>query len=123
MPILGAFMVPHPPIMLPEVGRGEEKKISDVTEAYEKVADTFPNGTDAAFSVCLWWAGGRVQGCESVLENGGFGGDLAESGLRHPIYLPSAPDGRRAGQPHVSGDSGTRYGHSLPCPESERPVP
>ncbi len=40
MPILGAFMVPHPPIMLPEVGRGEEKKISDVTEAYEKVADT-----------------------------------------------------------------------------------
>ncbi|WP_408070830.1 AmmeMemoRadiSam system protein A [Butyrivibrio sp. JL13D10] len=39
MPILGAFMVPHPPIILPEVGRGEEKKISNVTEAYEKVAD------------------------------------------------------------------------------------
>ena len=39
MPILGAFMVPHPPIMLPEVGNGEEKKISEVTEAYEKVAD------------------------------------------------------------------------------------
>ncbi|WP_044913612.1 AmmeMemoRadiSam system protein A [Butyrivibrio sp. WCE2006] len=39
MPILGAFMVPHPPIILPEVGRGEEKKISNVIEAYEKVAD------------------------------------------------------------------------------------
>ena len=39
MPIIGAFMVPHPPIMLPEVGRGEEKKISEVTAAYEQVAD------------------------------------------------------------------------------------
>ncbi|WP_026528541.1 AmmeMemoRadiSam system protein A [Butyrivibrio sp. VCD2006] len=39
MPILGAFMVPHPPIMLPEVGNGEEKKIAEVTAAYEQVAD------------------------------------------------------------------------------------
>lgn len=39
MPIIGAFMVPHPPIILPEVGRGEEKKISEVTAAYEQVAD------------------------------------------------------------------------------------
>lgn len=36
MPIVGAIMVPHPPIILPEVGRGEEKKIADTTEAYEK---------------------------------------------------------------------------------------
>ena len=27
MAISGAFMVPHPPIILPEVGRGEEEKI------------------------------------------------------------------------------------------------
>ncbi len=33
MPILGAFMVPHPPIILPEVGKGEEKKIEDTTKA------------------------------------------------------------------------------------------
>ncbi len=32
-------MVPHPPIILPEVGNGEEKKISDTTRAYEKVAE------------------------------------------------------------------------------------
>ena len=38
-PILGAFMVPHPPIILPEVGRGEEKKIRATTDAYEAVAD------------------------------------------------------------------------------------
>ena len=38
MPILGAIMVPHPPIILPEVGNGEEKKIEKTTEAYEKAA-------------------------------------------------------------------------------------
>ena len=39
MPIIGAFMVPHPPIILPEVGNGEEKKISDTTRAYQQVAE------------------------------------------------------------------------------------
>ncbi|MBQ3797901.1 MAG: AmmeMemoRadiSam system protein A [Butyrivibrio sp.] len=38
MPILGAFMVPHPPIILPEVGKGEEKKIDSTTRAYMEVA-------------------------------------------------------------------------------------
>lgn len=38
MSIVGAMMVPHPPIMLPEVGRGEEKKIEETTIAYEKAA-------------------------------------------------------------------------------------
>ena len=38
MSIVGAMMVPHPPIMLPEVGRGEEKKIEATTLAYEKAA-------------------------------------------------------------------------------------
>lgn len=39
MSIVGAFMVPHPPIILPEVGKGEEKKISDTTLGYEQVAE------------------------------------------------------------------------------------
>ena len=38
MPITGAIMVPHPPIILPEVGGGEEKKISDTFKAYEEAA-------------------------------------------------------------------------------------
>lgn len=38
MSILGAATVPHPPIILPEVGRGEEQKISATTEAYEEIA-------------------------------------------------------------------------------------
>ena len=39
MAIVGAFAVPHPPIMLPEVGKGEETKIRATTESYEKVAE------------------------------------------------------------------------------------
>ena len=38
MPITGAIMVPHPPILLPEVGRGEEKKITATDEAYRQAA-------------------------------------------------------------------------------------
>lgn len=34
-----AFVVPHPPIILPEVGRGEEEKIAKSIEAYERVAE------------------------------------------------------------------------------------
>lgn len=34
MPILAAAAVPHPPIILPEVGRGEEKKIEKSAAAY-----------------------------------------------------------------------------------------
>ncbi len=36
--ILGAVAVPHPPIILPEVGRGEEQKISATTAAYKEIS-------------------------------------------------------------------------------------
>lgn len=36
MSVIGAVMVPHPPIILPEVGRGEERKIQATTDAYKK---------------------------------------------------------------------------------------
>ena len=38
MSILGAVVVPHPPIILPEVGHGEEQKISATTNAYKEIA-------------------------------------------------------------------------------------
>ncbi|MBR5406197.1 MAG: AmmeMemoRadiSam system protein A [Lachnospiraceae bacterium] len=38
MSIVGAIMVPHPPIILPEVGNGEEKKIEATTNAYMEAA-------------------------------------------------------------------------------------
>ncbi len=38
MSILGAVAVPHPPIILPEVGHGEEQKISETIAAYKEIA-------------------------------------------------------------------------------------
>ncbi len=38
MSVIGAIMVPHPPIILPEVGRGEEKKIAASDSAYRRAA-------------------------------------------------------------------------------------
>ncbi|MBR6396616.1 MAG: AmmeMemoRadiSam system protein A, partial [Lachnospiraceae bacterium] len=39
MSILAAFMVPHPPLIVPAVGKGGEKEIIETTRAYERVAD------------------------------------------------------------------------------------
>ena len=39
MSILAAFMVPHPPMIVPEIGKGSEKQVIDTTLAYERVAD------------------------------------------------------------------------------------
>mgnify|MGYP001008827758 FL=1 len=36
MSILSAYVLPHPPLILPEVGRGEEKKIQLTVNAYER---------------------------------------------------------------------------------------
>ncbi len=38
MSILATFMVPHPPLIMNEVGRGEEKKILTTTKSYQQVA-------------------------------------------------------------------------------------
>ena len=39
MSILAAFMVPHPPMIVPEIGNGSEKQVTDTTLAYDRVAD------------------------------------------------------------------------------------
>ena len=33
------YTMPHPPIVVPEVGRGEEKKIKSTSDAFDKVAE------------------------------------------------------------------------------------
>lgn len=35
-----AFIVPHPPLIIPEIGRGDENGISDTIRSYEGIADT-----------------------------------------------------------------------------------
>ncbi len=43
MGILAGFMVPHPPLIIPDVGRGQEKEIQKTIDAYEKVAEEIGN--------------------------------------------------------------------------------
>jgi MEMO1 family protein len=38
MALVGAFIVPHPPLLVPEVGRGEERKVSKTVQSYHEVA-------------------------------------------------------------------------------------
>ncbi len=38
MAILGAFIVPHPPLIIPEVGKGTEQKVSDTINSYHEAA-------------------------------------------------------------------------------------
>ena len=39
MPIEAAYMVPHPPMIIPQVGRGSERQITETIRAYESVAE------------------------------------------------------------------------------------
>lgn len=39
MAIVGSFMVPHPPLIIPEVGQGGEEQITKTISSYQKVAD------------------------------------------------------------------------------------
>ncbi len=39
MPIIAAYMVPHPPMIVPEVGRGSEQQIEATRKAYVRVAE------------------------------------------------------------------------------------
>ena len=39
MAIVGAFMVPHPPLIVHEVGNGREEQIKTTKESYERIAD------------------------------------------------------------------------------------
>ena len=39
MSIIAGFMVPHPPMIVPDVGRGSEAQIEETIKAYERVAD------------------------------------------------------------------------------------
>ena len=39
MPVIAGFMVPHPPMIVPDVGRGSEAQVEETIRAYERVAD------------------------------------------------------------------------------------
>jgi aromatic ring-opening dioxygenase LigB subunit len=38
MPILATFIVPHPPIIIQEIAKGEQLKIKKTIDAYREIA-------------------------------------------------------------------------------------
>ncbi|QAT50641.1 AmmeMemoRadiSam system protein A [Caproiciproducens sp. NJN-50] len=38
MAVIGAFIMPHPPIIIPSVGKGEERRIQKTSDAYQRAA-------------------------------------------------------------------------------------
>ena len=38
MAIIAGIMVPHPPLIIPDVGRGQQVRIKDTVEAYHQAA-------------------------------------------------------------------------------------
>ena len=38
MSIIAAYMVPHPPMIIPQIGRGTEKQIQETIDSYRNVA-------------------------------------------------------------------------------------
>lgn len=38
MAVAGAFIVPHPPLILPDIGRGEERRIQKTIDSYREIA-------------------------------------------------------------------------------------
>ena len=39
MPVLAAYMVPHPPMIVPQIGKGSEEQVRVTIRAYQQVAD------------------------------------------------------------------------------------
>ena len=38
MSILASFIVPHPPLIIPNIGKGSEKQVSKTISAYKEIA-------------------------------------------------------------------------------------
>ena len=39
MAVTAGFMLPHPPLIVPAIGKGEEQAITDTQEAYRREAE------------------------------------------------------------------------------------
>ena len=39
MSVVGAFMVPHPPMIVPDIGKGSERQVEKTIRSYERVAE------------------------------------------------------------------------------------
>ncbi|HIS41122.1 MAG TPA: AmmeMemoRadiSam system protein A [Candidatus Aphodovivens avistercoris] len=102
MPIVAAYAVPHPPLIVPAVGRGEERAIQATIDAYEEIARRIAAHAPDVLVVCsphaplyrdCFFVSGAQRAC----------GDMSRFGVRDgALSLPydvelSAEIRRRAG--------------------------
>ncbi|MDD2426539.1 MAG: AmmeMemoRadiSam system protein A [Eubacteriales bacterium] len=82
--ILKAYVLPHPPIILPEVGRGEEKKIEDTSAAYHRAAREIAELKPETIIICSSHAP-LLRSAFYVADAEGAAGDLRAFGI-HSIH-------------------------------------
>ena len=57
------YAMPHPPIVIPEVGKGEERKIKDTTDACYKIAEEIAS-IEPDTIIISYFPRPFIQGCD-----------------------------------------------------------
>jgi AmmeMemoRadiSam system protein A len=83
--IIFGCVVPHPPIIVPDVGRGEEKRISATIEAMEKLADKLAQ-QKAETILVISPHGASHAGAMGILTAKSSSGNMRQWGARGPDY-------------------------------------
>ena len=112
MGIFSAIMVPHPPIILPEIGRGEEERIRATIDAYEQAARFIADAAPETLVVLSphaemyrdWFHISAGEGAEGDLSR--FGAPYVRLSVRYDAALRDelCAAARREGFPAGCGD-------------------
>ncbi len=85
MGLQAAYIVPHPPLILPEIGRGEERKIQRTIDAYQKIAIEILDKNPDTIVIASPHAPIRPEGF-LVFEGKAAQGDFAMFGHPRPSF-------------------------------------
>jgi AmmeMemoRadiSam system protein A len=113
--ILAAYAVPHPPIIIPEIGKGEEKKIARTSAAYDAVmeeaasfhADTLVITSPHADAYMEYFA--ISPGTEAEGSFGQFGAPQVRINVSYDKALAAAISDRAERKGLAAGLLGTRH--------------
>jgi AmmeMemoRadiSam system protein A len=92
----GAFLVPHPPLIIPEVGAGRQKTIQRTVDAYRKVAERIRD-LQPDVLVIATPHGPSYEDCFTVQAGGGAAGSFADFGAPQ-VRMEVRGDGDLAGR-------------------------
>ncbi len=123
--ILGAYAVPHPPIILPEIGRGEERKIESTIAAFRRLAreiaelkpDTIILSSPHAplYADGFFIAGGdRAEGDFGSFGQGGLGESVALDAVFSQAFLQDLLENGIAASVTGLGRKGLDHGVLIP---------